>query len=193
MSSTAQRLRHFLVATKLVVGNRLVARIPSYTLRHAYYRHALHVRLGRESSIAMDCFLTGFGTGWSCEIGDHSVINRRCTLDARMGLRIGHNVNVSAEAYLLTYTHDPQSPTFACKGGPIVVEDHAWIGIRAIVMPNVRIGEGAVVAAGAVVTRDVAPYAIVGGVPARPIGERRRDLDYRSRWFPFYDTDIDGD
>lgn len=192
MSSKAQRLRHFVVATALVVGNRLVARIPSYTLRHAYYRRVLGIRLGRDSSIAMDCFVTGFGSGWTLEIGDHSVINRRCTLDARMGLHIGDNVNVSAEAYLLTYSHDPRSPTFACVGGPIVIEDHAWIGLRALVMPGVRIGEGAVVAAGAVVTADVPPYTIVGGVPARPLADRPRNLNYRSRWFPFYDTDIDG-
>jgi acetyltransferase-like isoleucine patch superfamily enzyme len=55
---------------------------------------------------------------------------------------------------------------------PVVIEDHVWIGMRAIVMPGVRIGRGAVVAAGSVVTADVAPRAVVFGSPARTVGTR---------------------
>lgn len=55
---------------------------------------------------------------------------------------------------------------------PVVIEDEGWVGANAVVLPGVRIGRGAVVAAGAVVTKDVAPYTIVGGVPARMIRER---------------------
>ena len=75
--------------------------------------------------------------------------------------------------------HDPQHPDFDCRGGPVTIGDRAWIGARAIILPNTRIGEGAVVSAGAVVTRDVDPYTIVGGNPARPVGERTRDLRYQ--------------
>jgi acetyltransferase-like isoleucine patch superfamily enzyme len=71
-----------------------------------------------------------------------------------------------------------------------VIEDHVWIGARAIISPGVRIGEGAVIGAGSVVTRDVEPYTIVAGNPARFIKERSRDLRYKSRYFPFFDTDI---
>ena len=137
-------------------------------------------------------FLTGFATGWSLRIGANTAINRRCYLDARQGIEIGDNVNVSPEVYILTYQHDPQSPTFASYGAPVVIEDHAWIGVRAILLPGVRIGEGAVVAAGAVVTADVPPYAIVAGVPATVKQERTRDLRYRTDWHPWFDTDIDG-
>ena len=188
----AQRLRHFAMALRFYVANHLIARIPSETVRHLFYRGAMHVRIGARSSVAMDCFLTGFATGWSLRIGANTAINRRCYLDARQGIEIGDNVNVSPEVYILTYQHDPQSPTFASYGAPVVIEDHAWIGVRAILLPGVRIGEGAVVAAGAVVASDVPPYTIVAGVPATVRKERTRELRYRTDWHPWFDTDIDG-
>jgi len=68
---------------------------------------------------------------------------------------------------------------------PVVIEDHVWIGMRAIILPGVRIGRGAVVAVGAVVTRDVEPLTVVAGVPARVIGSRDpRGLDYAFCWSP---------
>jgi maltose O-acetyltransferase len=140
----------------------------------------------------MDCFLTGFATGWSIQIGNNSVINRRCYLDGRIGIRIGNNVNVSPEVYVLTFQHDPQSPTFSCVGAPVVIDDHAWIGVRAILLPGTHVGEGAVVAAGAVVSGEVPPFTIVAGVPAVVKKERTRNLDYVTRFRPYYDTDIDG-
>ena len=70
--------------------------------------------------------------------------------------------------------HDPQSPDFAIRGGPVVIEDYAWIGGRAVILPGLRIGEGAVVATGAVVTKDVPPYTIVGGVPDTRSGSAQR-------------------
>jgi acetyltransferase-like isoleucine patch superfamily enzyme len=191
MGNLRQRLQRVFVATGFYIANHVIAKLPSYTARHLFYRKVMGIRIGRSSSISMDCFLTGFATGWSIRLGDNSVVNRRCYLDGRRGIEIGNNVNVSPEVYIVTFTHDPQSPTFACKGGPVVIDDHAWIGARAILMPGVHVGEGAVVGAGAVVTHDVAPYSIVGGVPAQRIGDRTRDLDYRTSWFPFYDTDID--
>jgi maltose O-acetyltransferase len=106
------------------------------------------------------------------------VINRDVLLDGRAGLRIGHNVSISEGTALFTLDHDPQSPTFERRGAPVIVGDRVFIGARAIILPGVTIGEGAVVGAGAVVTRDVPPYTIVTGAPARPIGERRRDLTY---------------
>ena len=68
-----------------------------------------------------------------------------------------------------------------------MIEDHVWIGTRATVLPGVRIGRGAVVAAGAVVTRDVAPLDIVAGVPARPVGRRSLDPAYRLPNAPLFE------
>jgi len=75
--------------------------------------------------------------------------------------------------------HNVNDPDFRGESAPVIIGDYAWISCRTVLLPGVRIGEGAVVAAGAVVTKDVEPYAIVGGVPAKNIGERSQGLRYR--------------
>ncbi|UWX80272.1 acyltransferase [Arthrobacter jinronghuae] len=79
---------------------------------------------------------------------------------------------------LWTLQHDYNSPTFATSGGPIVIRDRAWISFRATILPGVVIGEGAVVAANSVVTKDVEPFTVVGGIPAKKIGERNPSVSY---------------
>ena len=175
-----------LPALAFYLGNHLFMNYTPYRVRHWYLRRFCGVRLGRDSSIAMGCFITGYGV----RIGDNTVINRFCYLDGRCPLVIGNNVNVSHYTLIQTLTHDAQSPHFTCLERPVTIGDHAWIGARALICPGVAIGEGAVIGAGAVVTRDVPPYAIAAGNPARVIGTRTAALDYRSRYFPLFDTDI---
>jgi acetyltransferase-like isoleucine patch superfamily enzyme len=112
------------------------------------------------------------------EIGEGTVVGFWATIDGRRGVKLGKSVNISSEVAMWTAQHDPNHPHFAVRGGPIVVEDLAWISFRATILPGVTIGRGAIVAANAVVTKDVEPYAIVAGMPAAKIGERSRDLDY---------------
>ncbi|MGO4784646.1 acyltransferase [Cryobacterium sp. W22_MBD10_FK3] len=95
-----------------------------------------------------------------------------------MGIAIGNNVNIGGYVQIFTLEHDPQAEDFGVQGGPVSIGDMAYIATRAIILPGVTIGEGAVVAAGAVVTKDVPPYTIVGGVPARFIGDRTKKLEY---------------
>jgi maltose O-acetyltransferase len=119
-------------------------------------------------------------------LGERNVINFGCLFDGRKYvIRTGSDVSIGPEASLLTLGHDPQSPDFHDKGGDIIVGDRVWIGYRAIVLPGVTIGEGAVVGAGSVVTRNVEPYTIVAGNPARQIGERSIDLHYQLDFRPW--------
>lgn len=112
-------------------------------------------------------------------IGEHSSIGPKVLLDGRAGLEIGKNVTVAYEAIIWSLSHDYNSPTFVGKGAKVVIEDYAWICSRSIIMPGVRVGKGAVVASGAVVTKDVEPFTIVGGIPAKPIGKREcNDFKY---------------
>ncbi|KFX62869.1 acyltransferase [Paraburkholderia fungorum] len=176
----------FKPAVCFYLGNHLFMNYMPYRIRHWFLRRFCQVRIGRDSSIAMGCFVTGYHIA----IGDNTVVNRYTYLDGRVPLTIGNNVNISHYTLIQTLTHDPQNPDFVCLCKPVVIEDHVWIGARAIISPGVRVGEGAVIGAGSVVTRDVEPYTIVAGNPARFIKERSRELRYKSRYFPFFDTDI---
>jgi maltose O-acetyltransferase len=113
------------------------------------------------------------------KIGRNTVVNYGVLLDGRGGLDIGDVVSISEGTMILTSSHDVDSPDFAYVCDGVTIGDYAFIGSRAQILPGVTIGEGAVVGAGAVVTRDVAPYTVVGGVPARYIRDRARNLSYR--------------
>lgn len=119
-------------------------------------------------------------------LGDTVNINQYCMLDSRGGpIRIGSNVDIAPEVNIWTLQHDPQSPDFATKGGGVTIEDFVWLGNRAVILPGVTIGRGAVVATGAIVTKDVAAWTIVGGIPAKKIGERNPDQSPRQPFRPF--------
>lgn len=153
----------------------LVGRIPAHGLRLFLYRHLLRIEVGEKTSIHRNCRFY-FPPG--VRIGSHTVVNRDVLLDGRMGLVIKDSVSISEGCAIMTLEHDPNSPTFANRGQQVVVEDRVFIGMRALILPGVTLGEGSVVAAGAVVTRDVAPFQIVAGVPAKVIGDRPQDLAY---------------
>ena len=149
--------------------------IPSHAIRNAIYRHLLGVRLDPAAHIYGGAEIRG---GAGIAIGPHTIVGHDAILDGRRGLEIGARVNLSSEVAIWTEQHDLRARDFAVTGAPVVVEDYAWLSFRCTILPGVRIGEGAVVAAGAVVTADVPPYTVVGGIPAAPIGERPRDLEY---------------
>ena len=111
-------------------------------------------------------------------IGGNCILGNNGFYDAREGIVIGRNVNIAAEVRIYTREHDIDSPDFAEVGGKVVIGDYVYIGTRVTILPGVTIGEGSVVASGAVVTKDVSPFTLVGGVPAKFIRERSRNLTY---------------
>jgi len=171
--------------------NDLVQHIPFFAVRHWWYRRVLGWNLHPSASILMGQQVQMAGlraSGARVSIGEGTVINRGCLLYTTGGLTIGKQVSVSAGVWLVTGTHDMNDPDFPAEFHPIVIGDYAWIGSRATILAGTRVGEGAVVMAGAVVTRDVAPYAVVGGVPARPVGERKlRNPSYDLRFRPLFE------
>ena len=160
------------------IVNDILPLIPFWCCRRWYLRR-LKAHIGRGTFIMKKNYLI---YPWLLQIGEYSHINRGCTIDARAGITIGNNVSISHQVSLITGGHDHNSRRFDYIGKPIIIEDYVWIGIGATILQGVHIGKGAVVCAGAVVTKDVNDYAIVGGIPAKKIGERRHDLDYHCVW-----------
>lgn len=161
----------------------LIGYIPSHHIRRFFYRLA-GIKIGKGSTIHM---CARFYDPKNIEIGEDTIIGEFTTLDGRDKFKIGNHVAIASEVMIYNSEHDINDKDFKPITGKITIEDYVFIGPRAIILPNVTIGKGAVVAAGAIVTKDVPPYAIVAGVPAKIIGERRnKDLHYklgRSRWF----------
>jgi acetyltransferase-like isoleucine patch superfamily enzyme len=153
----------------------LTGRVPSHSYRLFMYRYLFGIKIGKHTSIH---WRARFYAPKGVQIADHSIIGNDAFLDGRAGIRIGRNVNIGGEVAIFTWQHDPDSEDFAVKRGPVVIEDYAYIASRSIILPGTTIHEGAVVAAGSVVTKDVAAYTMVGGVPAKFIKDRSRKLSY---------------
>ena len=165
----------------------IVGFLPSHNLRRLFYRLG-GISIGWGSAIHMGA---KFYNPWNIKIGRDSIIGEGAVLDGRDKLTIGDHVDIASEVMIYNSEHNINSENFAkveeVIKAPVVVEDYVFIGPRAIILPGVTIKKGAVIGAGAVVTKDVEEYQIVGGVPAKSIGERRiKDLNYklgRAAWF----------
>lgn len=156
-------------------------------MRLLLYRHVFRVRIGKDTSIH---WRAEFNQPAGVRIGHNTIIGNDAFLDGRMKhfllwkkkhgfpLTIGNNVSISGEVRIYTMEHDIDSPDFSEVGAPVVIDDYAVIGTRVTILPGVTIGRGAVVASGAVVTKDVPPFTVVGGVPAKHIKDRNKNLTY---------------
>lgn len=109
---------------------------------------------------------------WNLKIGENSSIADFALVRASTNIEIGANVCISEGVRVLTASHDVSSPCFDLKRAPVVIKDFVWIAMGAIILPGVTIGEGAVVGAGSVVTKDVEPWTVVAGNPAKFIKKR---------------------
>lgn len=154
----------------------LAGHVPLHWFRKLIYRLG-GLTIGRGSTIHMG---VRFYDPRNIVIGEDSILGERTVLDGRAVLKIGNHVDIASEVMIYNSEHDVHDEEFKAKSGEVQIDDYAFIGPRAIILPGVKIGRGAVVAAAAVVTKDVPPYAIVAGVPAKNIGERRtKDFKYK--------------
>ena len=152
-------------------GNRIINKTPSRHLRKAFYQ-MLGAKIGKN---CFPCRRVEILLPKGLELEDGVSVGWYAELDARGGIKVGHDTNISSHVKLITGSHDIDSPNFTADFLPIHIGHHCWIGTGAMILQGVKIGDGAVVAAGAVVTKDIEPWTIVAGVPARPI--RNRDVN----------------
>ncbi len=153
-----------------------VGYIPSHCFRRFCYRLA-GIKIGRGSTIHM---WARFYESKNIVIGEDTIIGDHCFLDGRASLKIGSHTAIASQVLIYNSQHDVDSEDFRPVEYPIEIGDYCFIGVRAIILPGVKIGRGAIVASGAVVTKDVAPMMIVAGVPAKEIRKRGvKKLNYR--------------
>jgi maltose O-acetyltransferase len=148
---------------------KIVGFIPSHLLRNFFYRLS-GIKIGKRSVIHMGA---NFFFPKNISIGQGTILGTGIFIDGRAKVKIGSHTDIASEVMIYNSEHDLSSLTFKAIEEPVNIGDYCFIGPRVIVMPGVSIGDGAVVAGGAVVTKDVPEKAIVGGVPAKIIGERK--------------------
>lgn len=154
---------------------RWVGHIPLHSVRKFFYLLS-GMKMGKRSTIHM---WANFFSPKNIEIGEGTIIGDHAFLDGRAKLKIGKEVDIASSVMIYNSEHDLTSDDFHAITEPVEIGDHVFIGPRVTIMPGVKIGNGAVIAGGAVVVKDVAERMIVGGVPAKEIGERKGSLDYK--------------
>lgn len=155
---------------------RWVGYCPSHHCRRFFYRLA-GIKIGSGSTIHM---WANFFQPKNIIIGEDTIIGDHCFLDGRASIKIGNHTAIASQVLIYNSQHDIDDPQFKAIEKSVEIDDYVFIGPRTVILPGIKIGRGAVVAAAAVVTKDVKPGKVVGGVPAREIRERKlKDFQYR--------------
>ncbi len=166
LSASASELLFSVVVDVVARSPAVHARIRRILLRKA------GLRIG-DSTISSRCF---FGSA-KVVIGDRSFVNVGAFFDGIAQITVGDDVHVAMESMILTGSHNiggPSRRAGTLTGAPVTIGDGAWIGARAVLLPGVSVGAGAIIAAGAVVTSACEPNSLYAGIPARLV--RRLDI-----------------
>lgn len=176
------KLIKYIYYTIVLFGNTVVNKIPSRHLRKCFYQ-VMGAKIGKNTVL---CRRTEVLFPKGLQLADGVAVGWFAELDARGGIIVDHDTNISSHVKLITGSHDVDDPHFTADFRPIRVGHHCWIGTGATILQGVEIGDGAVVAAGAVVTRNIPPHEIWGGVPARFIKKRNSTLNYNVKGAPAF-------
>ena len=147
---------------------RFVGFIPLHFVRKIFYM-ASGINMPWNSTIHVGA---NFFNPSNIKIGHDTIIGDHCFLDGRAKLIIGNHVGIASQVLIYNDEHNVHSDNYENSFGPVEIGDYVFIGPRAIILPDIKIGKGAVVAAGAVVTKDIPDFEIWGGIPAKKIGDR---------------------
>lgn len=148
---------------------RFVGYIPIHSIRKLFY-----IISGIKMSFFHSTIHIGanFFNPSNITIGKDTIIGDHCFLDGRAPLTIGNHVGIASQVLIYNDEHDINSADYGNSFGSVTIKDYVFIGPRAIILPNITIGKGSVIAAGAVVTKDIPDFEIWGGVPAKKIADR---------------------
>lgn len=150
---------------------RFIGIVPLHFVRKFFYLIS-GLKMPLDSAIHIGA---NFFNPSNISIGHDTIIGDHCFLDGRAPLKIGNHVGIASQVLIYNDEHNINSPDYSNSFGPVEIGDYVFIGPRAIILPNIKIGQGAVVAAGAVVTKNIPDFEIWGGVPAKKINDRQID------------------
>jgi acetyltransferase-like isoleucine patch superfamily enzyme len=154
-----------------------VGRIPSFRIRRFFYKYVFCMQITKKTIIYGGCEIR---SPWNIK-ADNCVISNNCLLDGRYGITIGNNVVFGVGVHIWTAEHSVNDPYFEvlpsnCQ--PVNIHNRAWICSDTTILPGVTIGEGAVIASRACLTKNAEAFGVYGGVPAKKIGDRNTGLLY---------------
>lgn len=162
----------------------LLSRVPSHLFRIFAYKFIFKMNIKKKVVIHKGLEIR---CGYNITIGEGTIIGDDCILDGRGTIYIGSNCNFSSRVSVYTNQHNVDDTLFGGESSPVNICDRAWISANAVVLPGVNVGEGAVLAAGGVATKDLESFSVYGGVPAKKIKNRNNSLSYcfdgKTNWF----------
>jgi acetyltransferase-like isoleucine patch superfamily enzyme len=183
MNKILRRINTVLLELDVMILHFISSCIPSHFVRRFFYRLS-GMKIGKGSTLHMGA---RFYNPENIIIGEDTIIGENVVLDGRDSLIIGNHVDIATGVMIYNGEHNIKDENFSAVFAPVKIEDYVFIGPRVIILPGVTVKKGAVIGAGAVVTKNVEELSIVGGVPAREIGKREiKDLNYklgRAAWF----------
>lgn len=183
-NSLGKKMKHALVHRDLSRYNKMARLLwrtvwvllfrPSPRMAHGWRRFLLRLFGAKMGKGTFAYPSVQIWAPWNLEMRDHSCLSHFVDCYCVDKVVIGHHATVSQYSFLCTASHDYNHIDMPLVTAPILIGDHAWVTADVFVGPGVTIGQGAVVAARSTITQDVAPWIIVAGVPAKPIGQRNQ-------------------
>lgn len=167
---TLTRIANIWLDFWLFILYKIGINVPFHSVRKFFYRLS-GMKIGQGSTVHM---WAGFFNPGEIEIGEDTIVGDHAFLDGRAPLKIGNHVDIASSVQIYNSQHDIDAEDFGAIEKPVEIGDYVFIGPRAIILPGIKIGKGAVVAAGAVVTENIPEFEVWGGVPAKFI--RKRNL-----------------
>ena len=174
--------RQILKDGKNLVLNSIVRHIPSWTLRRICYKY-FGMKIGNDARIGIRTYVL---EPEQIVIGERSIVNSDCMLDGRGGIVIEHDVSISQYTKIITGSHKKNSGTFEYYTRPVLIQDHVWVGVSAIILLNSKIGKNAIIGAGCVFKGTCNKNAIMIGNPAKKIGDRELEDEYVKDYKTFF-------
>lgn len=157
----------------------LILRILPFHQARVFFLRMCGASVGKGVAVHGRVYFTRPG---NLQLGAYSTINKDCYVDTRGGVAVGDSVMIGHNSFIYTAGHDIDCKDFSGYNAGVEIGDYAVVFPHSLIMPGVKVGKGAVILTGSVVTKDVDEFAVVGGNPCKFIKHRSHGLNYRHEY-----------